>query len=216
MIYLFSVFSNSRNDGKFVLLLILIVLVVFFIFSLLRIISKKSVMYNLEHEKLEITQDGLIMTYVQRLQNGESLKRIELSWEHIINAESITRQQFSFRNFNWSDLFTFNEEYKTIQINTTEGKYKLCIEFSLDAITLINENAQGRNEDVWALSTWICPNCNEVNKSNSRFCSKCGLAKEPKPKKPSTQTIVPEASHKCTCGERFYGDTCPNCGRKHE
>lgn len=62
---------------------------------------------------------------------------------------------------------------------------------------------------------WHCEKCGQRVPKILSTCSACG-ASRPSSVQPFT-TSIPATSNgkmqKCVCGEKFYGNTCPNCGR---
>lgn len=139
---LFKQIINPFHERNFFYNLLLFAVGVYFLFSFLIIFSKFLNIHNLKQEKLEIFQDGLAMTFVERLQNGESLRNIYLPWEEIRYAELIQAEQISVKNLRLSNLFKFREEYKTIEIHTDKRIYKLFIEYSIDAVDIINRKGK--------------------------------------------------------------------------
>lgn len=78
-----------------------------------------------------------------------------------------------------------------------------------------------------AINSWVCSQCGTRNSSSTMHCKGCYNAKpeeiinlkssktKPNVEEPKTETPpTPSKSNKCKCGERYWGDICPNCGRK--
>ena len=75
-----------------------------------------------------------------------------------------------------------------------------------------------KSATVHSDSGWICDRCGTKNPLSSSSCKGCSSSK---PSAPTlSKGVIPSSTEKpsvkCVCGERVYGEVCPNCGRKIE
>jgi len=200
--------SEEGLEEHFVFTLILIGIILYFIYLIVKLACRFLITSNIEKEKLEITINGLNMTFHERVLISETLKYVEIPWSKVKSAEAINNG-FSLKNLNLLNLFTYKEEYKTIQIYTSNGLFKLFIENNNEAAELINsyinpqyENHQTENTNNYEQKQesntqnqpthkWMCE-CGKIITSTP--CSYCGKGK--------TEEKVPNGYWKCMgCGE---------------
>jgi len=181
------IFANTEY------MLIVLFLVLLLGYDLVKIIFRFIISGNLEKERLEITDNGLNMLFYEKLYSSESVKYAEVLWSDVKYAEAVDRKV----SFRWVDIFkvsAYREEYRTINIYTKNGLYRLCIENVFDAIAFINgkagsdtvnpnnaqedtkpepQDAQNSKEIKMPVDFWRCANCGEINDSDITIC-KCG------------------------------------------
>ncbi len=68
--------------------------------------------------------------------------------------------------------------------------------------------------DDTASKNWYCHKCGTKNTSAATSCASCGTGRYKNVPHPGVPVPGQSPSVKCVCGERFYGEVCPQCGRQ--
>lgn len=198
---LYSTMYNPYNDDENILFYIIIFSFLVFeaVSSVWAINSRKRIndsylyIYDNQIEGMAQTNSSLF---------NSSLESFCLSYNDILSLSSDNKFVIIYTQWQTYKILAFGKQSEIIQI-INKRKNNEAVSGDKPYNTVGKEN-----------NNWKCNNCGESNSSNTRFCMKCGSAKTHRPmQQTAVKTSVAEQSHKCTCGERVYGDCCPNCGR---
>lgn len=143
IIFFFYIYSNQyefRYDYD-LWRIILFGSILYIIYEIAKIYSKYLISQNIKRERLEITDNGINITYNEKILFRDSLKYIEIPWEKIRYAQTLEHNA-TLQNTSFIKLLSYREEYKTIQIFTADGLFKIFIENSFEAANLINSKTK--------------------------------------------------------------------------
>lgn len=135
------VYENPFEFGYELWRIILLGIILYAIYEVAKIYCKYLISQNIKRERLEITDNGINITYNEKVLLRESLKYVEITWEKVKYSQTIDHN-VTLKSTNLIGLLTYREEYKTIQIYTSDGLFKIFIENSVEATDLINSKVQ--------------------------------------------------------------------------
>ena len=143
VVVLFYIYSNKYDFIYFYDLWQIIFFggILYIIYEIAKIYCKYLISQNIKRERLEITDNGINIMYNERVLFRDSFKYIEIPWEKIRYAQALEHNA-TFQNTSFIKLLSYREEYKTIQIFTSDGLFKIFIENSFEAANLINSKTK--------------------------------------------------------------------------
>ena len=135
------VYENPYDFGYELWRIVLLGIFLYGAYEIAKIYCKHLIAQNIKRERLEITDNGINITYNEKVLFRESLKYVEIPWEKVKYSQTIDHN-VTFKNTSFIGLLSYREEYKTIQIYTSDGLFKIFIENSMEATNLINSKVQ--------------------------------------------------------------------------